>query len=551
MRNFRLSKKLILNIAILLAIFYSIQSVGLSKDAFHTGGLYAVKQIASAMLSPDLSSSVIKTAIEATLKTIIYGFAGMTIATILGFIISIFASGILLDGYKINKLAKFIGINLLSFMRSVHELVWALIFVTTFGLSPLSAILAIGIPYGGMLGKIWTSIFEDMPNNIIISLKSNGASNLQIIIYGYLPYSFDNMFSYGMYRLECALRSSAVMSFVGLGGLGYQIQLALNDLLYNEMWTYVYFLMIMVVCFDILSNRFRSSKRHKDYTFKRNILLALITFISVYSWYHVFYVDHASFSQLFSSRNMKFAAKFFKSLLGIGADRVNIAFLNGNQILSALYLTIDTIKMSIIAIVISVVMMLLTVLPGSITISNGTITGRKNITLRLFYYVVRGSYIFSRAIPELIWAMIIVFIFKPGILPGAIALGLHNYGILGKLCAEVIEDMDIKPLKSLSSSGASDLQIMIYGIIPAIINKFITYIIYRWEIILRTTIVVGLVGAGGLGYMFRLSLSYFHYTEVTLVLICYLMLVKLSDFLSYNLRKIYSRQSSQINRVAA
>lgn len=539
MKSKRLSKKLVLNIAILIAIVYSVITSGITSDAFHTGGIYAVKQIASAMLTPNLSSEVLKTGLIATLKTIVYGFAGMTLATILGFIMSLIASGILFDGYRINKLAKMISLNLLGLMRSVHELVWALLFVTAFGLSPLSGVLAIGIPYGGMLGKIWTSIFEDMPSSIVSSLKANGATNLQILIYGYLPYSFDNMFSYGMYRLECALRSSAVMSFVGLGGLGYQIQLTLNDLLYSEMWTYIYFLMIMVVFFDLLSNKFRSSKREKNYSIKRNILLSIIAAISIYSWYYIFNVDHASFSKLFSEKNMSFAVKFFKSLFGYGSDIDSIAFFNPEQIGSALVLTVDTIKMSILAIMISVIMMLITVLPGSIIIADGTATGEKSFLLKVLYFIVRGTYIFSRAIPELIWAMIIVFLFKPGIIPGAIALGLHNYGILGKLCAEVVEDMDIKPLKSLASSGAGNLQIMVYGILPSVFKKFITYIIYRWEIILRTTIVVGLVGAGGLGYMFRLSLSYFHYTEVTLVLICYLLLVKLSDFLSNNLRRAY------------
>ena len=133
--------------------------------------------------------------------------------------------------------------------------------------------------------------------------------------------------------------------------------------------------------------------------------------------------------------------------------------------------------------------------------------------------------------------MMIIFIFKPGLLPGAIALALHNFGILGKLCAEVIEDMDLRPIRNLASSGASRQQILFYGIIPTVMPKFLTYILYRWEVIMRTTIVVGFVGAGGLGMQFKLSMSYFQYSELTLLLICYMILVIIADFVSESARK--------------
>jgi phosphonate transport system permease protein len=134
--------------------------------------------------------------------------------------------------------------------------------------------------------------------------------------------------------------------------------------------------------------------------------------------------------------------------------------------------------------------------------------------------------------------MIIVFIFKPGILAGALALALHNFGILGKLCTEVVEDLDLRPVRNLASSGASSGQLLFYGVLPAVMPKFITYILYRWEVIIRTTIVVGFVGAGGLGQQFKLSMSWFHYTDVTLILICYLLLVGFVDLFTESCRRL-------------
>ena len=154
------------------------------------------------------------------------------------------------------------------------------------------------------------------------------------------------------------------------------------------------------------------------------------------------------------------------------------------------------------------------------------------------YYLVRANYVVSRAVPELVWAMIIVFFLSPGILPGALALGLHNLGIVGRLTAEVIENLDPAPSVSLRSAGASNSHILIYGIMPQAMPHFITYLLYRWEVVIRTTVVVGFVSAGGLGREFILRLNWFHYTDVTLILIWYLLMVIGVDLLSSWLRKI-------------
>jgi phosphonate transport system permease protein len=267
---------------------------------------------------------------------------------------------------------------------------------------------------------------------------------------------------------------------------------------------------------------------------KFSLILLLILVIS--SWMFIFNVENASISELFSDKNIYHTKKFLSSLFGIGND--NPAFKDMKMWQIALKLTYETLIMSIMAIGFATIGMILTVIVASRNVADGTLTLSKKWYSWILFGIIRGLYIFSRAVPELIWAMIIVFIFKPGILPGAIALALHNFGILGKLCAEVIEDLDLRPIRNLSSSGASTSQILIYGVIPMVTPKFITFILYRWEVIIRTTIVVGFVGAGGLGQEFKLAMSWFNYTEITLILICYMILVALSDLLCEGLRKL-------------
>ena len=154
------------------------------------------------------------------------------------------------------------------------------------------------------------------------------------------------------------------------------------------------------------------------------------------------------------------------------------------------------------------------------------------------FFLVRGMFLVTRAIPELIWAMLIIFILSPGLLPGAVALGLHNMGVLGKLSSEIVEGLDQRPIRALRSTGAGRFQIMVYGVLPQAMPRFVTYLFYRWEVIIRTAIVVGFVSAGGLGTEFRLSMSYFHFTNVSLLLAWYLILVLSVDIATAFLRRL-------------
>ena len=154
------------------------------------------------------------------------------------------------------------------------------------------------------------------------------------------------------------------------------------------------------------------------------------------------------------------------------------------------------------------------------------------------FFLIRALFAVSRAVPELVWAMILVFVFTQGTLPGVIALAIHNGGILGKLGSEIVEGLDTRPMRALRSTGAGRMQVLLYGVLPEALPKFITYLFYRWEVIIRTTIVVGFVAAGGLGTEFRLAMSHFKFTEVTLILFWYLALVLFVDLVSAQMRRL-------------
>ena len=201
--------------------------------------------------------------------------------------------------------------------------------------------------------------------------------------------------------------------------------------------------------------------------------------------------------------------------------------------------------MSVLAIGITAIAVAITFVPAVKIPSHRSSSGDWLRSVRMCtFYFVRGVFVFTRGVPELLWAMFVVFVLSPGILTGAIALAIHNYGILGKLCADLAENIDHRPMESLKSAGAKQSQLILYGMVPQILPTVITYLLYRWEVIIRTTVVIGFVAAGGLGRQFRLSLSWFHYDELGVILASYIVLVLLVDVIAAQ-----SRKSSSVLRV--
>jgi phosphonate transport system permease protein len=259
--------------------------------------------------------------------------------------------------------------------------------------------------------------------------------------------------------------------------------------------------------------------------------------LAIVSWASILLDGDSGFSELLDSGAWSNVWDFIGQLFGKGSDRTP-AFLELSSWREALRLSLDTLAMSVLAIGFAATAVLLTFLPAARNVAFGELSGSRSLAGSAAFHIMRGVFVFTRGIPELLWAMLIVFILSPGILPGALALGLHNYGLLGKLSAEVVEDIDPRPARALRSAGASNLQMFLYGVLPQVLPQFMTYVLYRWEVIIRTTIVVGFVAAGGLGREFRLSMSWFQYDKVMLLLMCYLLLVLGVDLIAVWLRRL-------------
>lgn len=146
---------------------------------------------------------------------------------------------------------------LLIVLRSVPELVWALVFVRVVGLGPTAGVLAIALTYSGMLGKVYGEILESGETAATASLLRNGSGRLQAFFYGLLPQNGAELTSYTVYRWECAIRSSTVLGFVGAGGLGQQLDTSMKMFNGGEVATMLAAFVLLVALADQVSSRLR------------------------------------------------------------------------------------------------------------------------------------------------------------------------------------------------------------------------------------------------------------------------------------------------------
>ena len=246
-----------LTLLLLAALGWSMWEVDWTGPVVHTGGAAAAGEFFGALFSLDLSPSFLMVVLEASWYTVAYAVAGITLAGSLGLVLGVVASGVLARSRSV-RWPVMVGTRaLLAVLRSIHGLVWAWLFVVAIGLSPMAAILALAIPYGGILGRIYSDILNDVPQEPLQALRASGASEWKVFLYGRLPMALPDMLSYTFYRFECAVRAVAVMSFVGIAGLGYQIQLSLDDLKFDQVWTLLLFLTAIIVLVDLWSSLVR------------------------------------------------------------------------------------------------------------------------------------------------------------------------------------------------------------------------------------------------------------------------------------------------------
>lgn len=165
--------------------------------------------------------------------------------------------------------------------------------------------------------------------------------------------------------------------------------------------------------------------------------------------------------------------------------------------------------------------------------------GAINVTpsRHIIYPVGRFLMVLSRSVHEIIWALIFVGAVGLGALPGILALAMRSVGFISKITAEAIENIDHRPVEAIRAAGGNDFQILFFAIVPQILPVVLGTIIFEWDINIRRSAVMGLVGAGGLGLVFFRQMAQYNYGGVTMVVVAVLILIAIGEIISRALRR--------------
>lgn len=260
--------------AVIVILVWSGAGTGFDPGlVLRPGGLHAIGSYVVQMFPPDVSAPVLRDVAVGGLETIAISLAGTTLAVVIAFSLSLAAtrtvlfSGILYAGENLGwqkpvRMLLYGGARaLLSVLRTVPEIVWALIFVFAVGLGPFPGVLALGVHTGGVLGKLFSEVLEDVSPKPLEALQASGASRLVIVAYGVLPQALPQCLSYALYRWEVNIRAAAVLGFVGAGGLGQQIHIAISLFLEHRLLTLILAIYVAVTAVDAISAALRRSVR--------------------------------------------------------------------------------------------------------------------------------------------------------------------------------------------------------------------------------------------------------------------------------------------------
>lgn len=166
------------------------------------------------------------------------------------------------------------------------------------------------------------------------------------------------------------------------------------------------------------------------------------------------------------------------------------------------------------------------------------VLGARNTTpARPLYGAARVLIAVARAVPDLVWALIFVTAIGLGPFPGALAISVHSVGMLGRLFSEVIEDMDMGPMEALTTTGATRLQVFSHAVVPTVLPSLLGIALYRFDENIRSSLVLGFVGAGGIGFQLLTAMNLFQYRTVLLLLLVTFVLVIAAERFSAALRR--------------
>ncbi len=511
------------------------------------------------LFPPDLSPEFLRTVFRALAQTMATAVAGTLLSLTVALPLGVLATGTLWNrgvlvaaddriAYGAGWMASRLARTILGFLRAVPDLLWALLFVAAVGLGSLAGTLALAVSYSGVLGRVYADVFEHVDPQPLEALQSTGATRMQIFLRGVWPQAVPHLVAYTLYSFECCVRAAAVLGFVGAGGIGYEISVSMRLFEYGQVLTLLLVFIMLLTVTDAASRYLRARSVNRATSARKlraegRSSLTLLTSKSrrLVAWMAALSLIVASFALAGFAPETLIQAGVAGRLTGF-VRRMLPLDLSWAFVSSLGTALLQTIAISLMGTLTGMALAVVLAVPATSTLTfmRSDSPGRHGFTDRvlrgLLFWSARLVLNILRSIPELVWVLICILAVGIGPFAGTIALGLHTAGVLGKLYAETMEEVPLRPVEALRSLGASPIQVLLWAIWPQARPLLSSYTVLRWETNLRASTILGLVGGGGLGQAIYNNVQLGFYPRLTTLILLIYALVLASDWIGERLR---------------
>ncbi|MGB8712214.1 MAG: ABC transporter permease [Onishia taeanensis] len=435
-----------------------------AHDPWHELG-----RLVQGLVQPDVSA--VDDLWVALLRTLAFAFVGVGLGATAGFLLALVFH---------SRLVR----SVCAFVRAIHELFWALIFLQFFGLHPLTGVLAIALPYAGVFAKVFAEILEEtdpLPERVLPA----GSGRLSTLAFTRLREAWPHLVSYTSYRLECGLRSSAVLGFVGMPTLGFYLESAFAQGHYDTVGALLLLFYALIASLRL---------------WVRPLLVPVYLVVAPFCLGSGLPIVWSNVSRFFTEDIVPSPLRHGEGVSGLVGWLGDIM---ANEALPGIW---QTLVLTQIALVLTG-LLALALYPlvsrhffqgrgwhGRLALAGTQQAGARVPGNRLAHLLGHGLLVIMRSTPEYLLAFILLQLWGPSMLPAVVALAIHNGGIIAHLVGRRSNEVRLR------QDAPHGLERYAYELTPRLYGPFLALLFYRWEIIMRETAILGILGITTLGF---------------------------------------------------
>jgi phosphonate transport system permease protein len=436
-------------------------------------------------------------------------------------------------------------------LRGIPDFAWALLLIPLLGLGTGAGVAALALNVAGILARVYSEMFDAVPERALEPLRAAGVGRLQALVYGILPHARTGLVSFTLLRWECAVRNASVLGVVGAGGLGSEILVRINYGEYEKVLTLLGCTLLLTVGSDLLSGFVRrrldaggaspaptlaqARRRWAGLALVLGGLLAAALAVAVPDAVRDVSGSEVDWATRWQQTRDLYAGLFSPdwsvtgAALGSAAVPLSMAWLG-------------TLLASCAAAAFAY--------GGSRRFQLGRAEfagGRESAAARAAAWarlvVVRGLAIVARATPDVVWALLLVSFWRQGTLPGLLAIALHTFGLQLRLYVESVDALPVRRLEVVNAAAGSPRRTFLWAGVPSVLPEWLVNAFFQLEYNVRNAVVLGLIGAGGLGFHFSVNFEWFRFEKAAVYLLVMVALAFALDRLSRALGLARSRLS--------